>query len=173
MEVSHRERERCSFTYQKFTDIAKRIGIHQLLDHVAKYDTNTSVLRIVCPQVDDSGHRIRKDLSGNSVFFWRFTACSRLHPAGKSTGRWKQYSGRNFIVRGNGKMRQAPFTGFYPEVRGIRAGDQPEINVSLRNLTGKVLTAAGCQLKNTGFRGTLIKSFSIFWVTERQTRKVF
>ena len=27
--------------------------------------------------------------------------------------------------------------------------------------------------KNTGFRGTLIKSFSIFWVTKRQTRKVF
>ena len=52
---------------------------------------------------------------------------------------------------GNGKIRQVPFTGFYPEVRGIRAGNQQEINVSLQNLAGKVRIAAGCQLKNTGF----------------------
>ena len=77
------------------------------------------------------------------------------------------------IVPGNGKIWQVPFAGFYPEARGIRAGNQSEINVSLRNLGGKVRIAAGCQLKNTGFRGTLIKSFSIFQVTERQTRKVF
>ena len=87
--------------------------------------------------------------------------------------RFPRTSGQNFIVPGNEKIRQVPFTGFYPKVRGIRAGNQPEINVSLRNLIGKVRIAAGSQLKNTVFRGTLIKSFSIFWVTERQTRKVF
>ena len=108
-----------------------------------------------------------------TAFFWCFPAGSRVLPAGKSTGRWKQYFGRNFIVRGNEKIRQVPFTGFYPEVRGIRAGNQPEINVSLRSLAGNVRIAAGSQLKNTGFRGMPIKSFSIFWVTERQTRKVF
>ena len=60
------------------------------------------------------------------------------------------------IVPENGKIRRVPFVGFYLEARGIRAGNQSEINVSLRNLTGKVRIAAGCQLKNTGFRGTLI-----------------
>ena len=48
------------------------------------------------------------------------------------------------IVPGNGKIRQVPFAGFYPEARGIRAGNQSEINVSLRNLAGKVRIAAGC-----------------------------
>ena len=104
-------------------------------------------------QVDDSGHRIRKDPAGNGVFFWCFPADFRALLAGKSTGRWKQYSRRNFIVRGNGKIRQVPFTEFYPEVRGIRAGNQPEINVSLRNPAGKIRIAVGCQLKNTSFRG--------------------
>ena len=113
-------------------------------------------------QVDDSGHRFWKDPAGNGVFFWCFPADSRALLAGKSTGRWKQYSGRNFIVRGNRKIRQVPFTGFYSEVRGIRAGNQPGINVSFRNPAGKTRIAAGCQLKNTAFRGTLIKSFSIF-----------
>ena len=105
-------------------------------------------------------------------FFRRFPSGSGVLPAGKSTGRWKQYSDRNFIVRGNEKIRQVPFTGFYPEVRGIRAGNQPKINVSLRNLARKVRIAVGSQLKNTGFRRTLIKSFSIFWVTGRQTRSL-
>ena len=91
----------------------------------------------------------------------------------KSAGRWKQYSSWNFIVRENGKILQVPFTGFYPEVRGIRAGNQPEINVSLRNLTGKVRIAAGCQLKNTDFRGTLIKSFSIFGSRKDKQEKSF
>ena len=77
------------------------------------------------------------------------------------------------IVPGNGKMRQVPFARFNAKGTGIRAGNQPEINVSLRNLDGKVRIAAGCQLKNTDFRRTLIKSFSIFSVTERQTKKVF
>ena len=45
---------------------------------------------------------------------------------------------------------------------GKSAGNQPEIHVSLRNLTGKVRIAAESQLKNTGFQGTLIKSLSIF-----------
>ena len=106
------------------------------------------------------------------TFFRSFPAGNRVLPAGKRIGRCKQYSGRNFIVRGNGKIRQVRFTGFHPEVRGIRAGNQPEINVSLRNLAGKVHIAVGCQLKNTSFRGTLIESFSTFWVMETQTRKV-
>ena len=71
------------------------------------------------------------------------------------------------IVPGNRKIQQVPFAGFYPEARGIRAGNQSEIDVSLRNLAREVRIAAGCQLKNTDFRGTLIKSYSIFWVTER------
>ena len=102
-----------------------------------------------------------------TAFFRRFPADSRVLPAEKSTGRWKQYFGWNFIVAGNEKIRQVPFTGFYPEVRGIRAGNQPESNVSLRNLAGKVRIAAGCQLKNTGFRGTLIKSFRDASIPER------
>ena len=100
-------------------------------------------------QVEDSGHRIRTDPVGNGVFSGAFLQVPRT-------------SGRNFIARGNRKIRQVPFTRFYREVRGIRAGNQPKINVSLWNLAGKVRIAAGCQLKNTGFRGTLIKSFSIF-----------
>ena len=108
-------------------------------------------------QVDDSGHRIPPKTA-----FFPVLSC-----------KFPRSSGRNFIVHGNRKIRQVPLTGFYPEVRGIRVGNQPEINVSLRNLAGKVRIAAGFQLKNTGFRGTLIKSFSIFCVTERQTRKVF
>ena len=55
------------------------------------------------------------------------------------------------IVPGNRKIRQVPFAGFYPEARGIRAGNQSEINVSLRNLAGKVRIAAGCQPKKYRF----------------------
>ena len=123
--------------------------------------------------VGDSDHRIRTDPAGNDVFLGAFLQIPVYFRPEKAPEDGSSIPPENFAVRGNEIIRQVPFTRFYPEVRRIRAENQSEINVSLLNLAGKVRIAAGCQLKNAGFRGTLIKSFGIFWVTEKQNKKSF
>ena len=124
-------------------------------------------------QVDRSGHQIRPDPTGNGVFSGAFLPVPAYFPpdpTGKNTGRWKQYSGRNFNLHGNTKTRKVPFLGLSPEITWIRAENQREINVSLRNPTGKVGPAAGCRLKNIGFRAILRKIIQYF-SSQRRTNK--
>ena len=101
-------------------------------------------------QADDSGLRNLPEPTRNGLFsaLFRMDPLSFTTPSGrKSHGIMEAVFRTDSIVPGNGKIRQVTFAAFYPEGRGIRAGNPSEINVSLRNLAGKVRIAAGCQLK--------------------------
>ena len=91
-------------------------------------------------------------------------------PTGKNTETWKQYSSRNFNVDGNAKTRKVPFIGLSPKIAWIRAGNQPEINISPRNPNGKVRPAAGCRLKNIGFR-VIPRKIMQYFSGQRRTNK--
>ena len=128
---------------------------------------------VIPSQVDRSGHQIRPDLTGNGVFFDAFLPVPAFFPpdpTGKNTGRWKQYFGRDFNVHENTKTWKVPFIGLSPEITWIWAENQAEINISLRNPTGKVRPAAGWWLKNIGFRAISRKIMQYF-SSQRRTNK--
>ena len=81
----------------------------------------------------------------------------RRFPAGKDTGRWKQYSGRKVIVPGNEEVRKVPCTGLSQEMTRIWARNKLEFNISHRNWTETLRIAIGYQMENIRFRRLLVK----------------